>query len=144
MARVLFTSSPAYGHVLPMLPVVRAATRAGHEVRLATGPDLIDPITDASRVMNPEWLVVVGVYKHLGCIPLGQSVKEPRSEYWGCFCPCHSSKYDTSGRVRHGPAPRNLDVPLCEFKNPRCHPDRLKQSLPRQQAHFDSLRCWDS
>ena len=58
MARVLFTSSPAYGHVLPMLPVVRAATRAGHEVRLATGPDLIDPLVTRGldvRAVGPTW-----------------------------------------------------------------------------------------
>ena len=82
-----------------------------------TNPDLIDPATDSSRVKNPEWLIVIGVCTHLGCVPLGQSEQDPRSEYGGWFCPCHGSKYDTSGRVRLGPAPRNLDVPPYEFKD---------------------------
>jgi ubiquinol-cytochrome c reductase iron-sulfur subunit len=81
-------------------------------------PGLIDPAADSSRVKNPVWLIVIGVCTHLGCIPLGQSDQEPRSEFGGWFCPCHGSKYDTSGRVRHGPAPRNLDVPPYEFKGP--------------------------
>jgi len=79
-------------------------------------PGLIDPATDASRVKNPEWLIVIGVCTHLGCIPLGQSDQEPRSEFGGWFCACHGSKYDTSGRVRRGPAPRNLEVPPYTFK----------------------------
>jgi ubiquinol-cytochrome c reductase iron-sulfur subunit len=78
----------------------------------------IDPATDARRVKNPEWLFVVGVCTHLGCIPRGQRQDEPRSEYGGWFCPCHGSKYDTSGRVRRGPAPRNLEVPVYEFIRP--------------------------
>jgi len=81
-------------------------------------PGLIDPAADSSRVKNPAWLIVIGVCTHLGCIPLGQSDQEPRSEFGGWFCPCHGSKYDTSGRVRQGPAPRNLDVPPYEFKSP--------------------------
>lgn len=83
-----------------------------------TSPGLIDPAADSSRVKNPAWLIIIGVCTHLGCIPLGQSDQEPRSEFDGWFCPCHGSKYDTSGRMRHGPAPRNLDVPPYEFKSP--------------------------
>jgi ubiquinol-cytochrome c reductase iron-sulfur subunit len=83
-----------------------------------SSPDLIDPAADSSRVKIPEWLIVIGVCTHLGCIPLGQSDQEPRSEYGGWFCPCHGSKYDTSGRVRHRPAPRNLDLPPYEFQGP--------------------------
>ena len=78
---------------------------------------LIDPAADSTRVKQPEWLIVVGVCTHLGCIPLGQSSQEPRSEYGGWSCPCHGSKYDTSGRVRRGPAPRNLEVPPYKFED---------------------------
>ena len=71
---------------------------------------LPDPQADAARVKKPEWLVVVGVCTHLGCIPLGHS-----GTYDGWFCPCHGSVYDTSGRIRQGPAPRNLEVPEYAF-----------------------------
>ena len=78
-------------------------------------PDLIDPTADAARVQRPEWLIVVGVCTHLGCVPLGQKSSDPHGKYGGWFCPCHGSVYDTSGRVRRGPAPRNLDVPPYTF-----------------------------
>jgi ubiquinol-cytochrome c reductase iron-sulfur subunit len=74
-------------------------------------PDLIDPATDASRVKREEWLIVIGICTHLGCIPLGQRVGEPRGDWGGWFCPCHGSEYDTAGRVRRGPAPKNLYLP---------------------------------
>lgn len=77
--------------------------------------DLIDPEPDAERVIEPQWLVMVGICTHLGCIPLGQSSSDPKGDYGGWFCPCHGSHYDTSGRIRKGPAPRNLDVPTYEF-----------------------------
>lgn len=77
--------------------------------------DLIDPATDQSRVQRPQWLIVVGVCTHLGCIPLGQTVTSPHGDYGGWFCPCHGSQYDISGRVRRGPAPRNLEVPPYKF-----------------------------
>jgi len=77
------------------------------KVDVATLPD---PQTDAARVQKPEWLIVVGVCTHLGCIPLGHA-----GEYDGWFCPCHGSVYDTSGRIRKGPAPRNLAVPQYSF-----------------------------
>jgi ubiquinol-cytochrome c reductase iron-sulfur subunit len=73
--------------------------------------DLIDPQRDSDRVQDPEWLIVVGVCTHLGCVPLGQREGDPKGDWGGWFCPCHGSQYDTSGRVRRGPAPRNLDVP---------------------------------
>lgn len=79
--------------------------------------ELIDPQPDAERVQKPEWLVVVGICTHLGCIPLGQKSSEPRGEYGGWFCPCHGSHYDTSGRIRRGPAPTNLAVPPYEFSD---------------------------
>ena len=80
------------------------------EVKLG---DLPDPETDAQRVKKPEWLVVIGVCTHLGCIPLG--TVGSRGEYDGWFCPCHGSQYDTSGRIRKGPAPKNLEVPAYAF-----------------------------
>ncbi len=76
--------------------------------------DLRDPQTDVQRFgpwPREQWLVVVGVCTHLGCIPLGQNPGDNRGEYGGWFCPCHGSQYDTSGRIRKGPAPRNLVVP---------------------------------
>ncbi len=86
--------------------------------------DLIDqnsenanrPGTDASdtnRTLDEagEWLVMLGVCTHLGCVPLGNG----SGEFGGWFCPCHGSHYDTAGRIRKGPAPRNLDVPLAQF-----------------------------
>lgn len=78
-------------------------------------PALIDPAPDESRVQRPEWLIVVGVCTHLGCIPLGQQSGDVRGPHGGWFCPCHGSIYDTAGRVRKGPAPRNLDLPPYEF-----------------------------
>ena len=76
---------------------------------------LSDPQSDEERVVRAPWLVMVGVCTHLGCIPLGQKPGEPKGEYGGWFCPCHGSHYDTSGRIRKGPAPRNLPVPGYEF-----------------------------
>ena len=77
--------------------------------------DLKDPQADADRVKKAEWLVLVGVCTHLGCIPLGQKPTDPRGEYDGWYCPCHGSQYDTSGRIRKGPAPANLAVPPYAF-----------------------------
>jgi ubiquinol-cytochrome c reductase iron-sulfur subunit len=75
---------------------------------------LIDEQADAERVKEgkEEWLIVVGICTHLGCVPLGSS-----GDFGGWFCPCHGSHYDTSGRIRKGPAPKNLAVPPYEFIN---------------------------
>jgi ubiquinol-cytochrome c reductase iron-sulfur subunit len=73
------------------------------------------PATDADRVVNPEFIVVVGVCTHLGCVPLGTAQGETRGEFHGWFCPCHGSHYDLAGRVRKGPAPENLAVPRYQF-----------------------------
>ncbi len=81
------------------------------EARAVPLADLPDPETDEARAEKPEWLIVVGVCTHLGCVPLGQKTGQPRGEYHGWFCPCHGSHYDTSGRIRKGPAPTNLPVP---------------------------------
>ena len=72
--------------------------------------DLKDPEKDSDRVKNPEWLVMVGVCTHLGCVPLND-----KGEFNAWFCPCHGTHYDTSGRVRKGPAPKNLEIPKYEF-----------------------------
>ena len=72
--------------------------------------ELKDPEKDEDRAKNPEWLVMVGICTHLGWVPLGS-----KGEYGGWFCPCHGSHYDTSGRIRKGPAPANLEVPKYEF-----------------------------
>jgi ubiquinol-cytochrome c reductase iron-sulfur subunit len=77
--------------------------------------DLRDPQADSARVKKPEWLIMVGICTHLGCIPLGQKPTDSKGEFGGWFCPCHGSHYDTSGRIRKGPAPRNLEVPPYAF-----------------------------
>ncbi len=73
--------------------------------------------TDANRVVKgrENWLVLVGVCTHLGCVPKGQSLSDAKGDFGGWFCPCHGSHYDMSGRIRKGPAPRNLEVPPYEF-----------------------------
>ena len=94
---------------------------AGRAVQLS---DLIDTqaenankpgadASDANRTLDDagEWLVMLGVCTHLGCVPLGNGA----GEFGGWFCPCHGSHYDTAGRIRKGPAPRNLDVPMAQF-----------------------------
>lgn len=94
---------------------------AGRAVALT---DLIDPMSenankpeadasDANRTLDEagEWLVMIGVCTHLGCVPIGNG----SGEFGGWFCPCHGSHYDTAGRIRKGPAPRNLDVPVAQF-----------------------------
>ena len=86
--------------------------KAAQDVDIAT---LRDPQKDSDRVKKPEWLVVVGVCTHLGCIPLGQNTGDPRGPFGGWFCPCHGSIYDTSARIRQGPAPQNLAVPDYKF-----------------------------
>jgi ubiquinol-cytochrome c reductase iron-sulfur subunit len=77
--------------------------------------DLRHPQADEDRAEKPEWLVMVGICTHLGCIPLGQKASDPKGKFDGWFCPCHGSHYDTSGRIRIGPAPRNLEVPGYEY-----------------------------
>ena len=74
--------------------------------------DLPHPEKDQDRVKNPEWLVMLGICTHLGCVPLSD-----KGEYNGWFCPCHGSHYDTSGRIRKGPAPTNMEIPEYKFVN---------------------------
>ncbi len=95
---------------------VRHRTRAEIEAAEAVAEsDLIDPERDSDRVQRPQWLILVGVCTHLGCIPLGTGSGEARGDFDGWFCPCHGSHYDTSGRIRKGPAPENLEVPEYTF-----------------------------
>lgn len=87
--------------------------RTPDEIEEANNVDissLRDPQNDGDRVKNPEWLVMLGVCTHLGCVPIGEA-----GDYGGWYCPCHGSHYDISGRIRKGPAPLNLEVPEYEF-----------------------------
>ncbi len=97
---------------------------AGRAVQLS---DLVDPLaenanldpaadaSDQNRTLDEagEWLVMMGVCTHLGCVPLGDGA----GDFGGWFCPCHGSHYDTAGRIRKGPAPRNLDVPIAALND---------------------------
>lgn len=74
--------------------------------------------TDANRAVKPEWLVVVGVCTHLGCTPAASTANAPQGAYGGWLCHCHGSDYDTTGRVRTGPAPQNLGIPPYAFTGP--------------------------
>jgi ubiquinol-cytochrome c reductase iron-sulfur subunit len=103
--------------------------RSPEEIEAARATELTDPTIIDSMAQNAnkpgadasdqnrsldeagEWLVMMGVCTHLGCVPLGDGA----GEFGGWFCPCHGSHYDTSGRIRKGPAPRNLDVPVAAF-----------------------------
>ncbi|KAL3228522.1 Cytochrome b-c1 complex subunit Rieske, mitochondrial [Nakaseomyces bracarensis] len=87
--------------------------RTAHEIEEANSVDmsvLKDPQTDADRVKDPQWLVMLGICTHLGCVPIGEA-----GDFGGWFCPCHGSHYDISGRIRKGPAPLNLEIPAYEF-----------------------------
>ena len=89
--------------------------RTDEEIAKARDVDINElkhPEKDEDRTKDPEWLVMLGVCTHLGCVPLGD-----KGEYGGWFCPCHGSHYDTSGRIRKGPAPTNMEVPKYEFVN---------------------------
>ncbi len=83
--------------------------KAAQEVKLS---ELKDPQSDSDRVKpgKEEWLITIGICTHLGCVPIGG-----QGEFKGWFCPCHGSQYDTSARIRKGPAPKNLEVPPYEF-----------------------------
>ena len=82
------------------------------EARTVDWQTLPDPQPDQARVKEGKdaWLVLVGICTHLGCIPLAH-----QGDFDGWFCPCHGSQYDTSGRIRRGPAPANLPLPPYEF-----------------------------
>lgn len=99
---------------------IRNRTQQEVETAMATAlSDLPDRIQADDRERTKDgkrnWLVLVGICTHLGCIPTGQRMADTKGDYGGWFCPCHGSHYDTSGRIRRGPAPRNLEVPPYEF-----------------------------
>lgn len=115
-------SSVAEGQAITVMwrgkPVfIRHRTAAEiEEAKKVDVSSLRDKQSDNDRFKTkPEWLVVIGVCTHLGCVPLGQKTGEMRGDYNGWFCPCHGSAYDTSGRIRKGPAPKNLEVPTYSF-----------------------------
>ena len=95
--------------------ITRRSEEAIAEAQKVNLTDLVHPQSDQDRARNPEWLIVVGVCTHLGCIPEGSKAGERKGEFGGWFCPCHGSHYDTSGRIRKGPAPENLPVPEYAF-----------------------------
>jgi|TARA_Y100000816_G_scaffold208749_1_gene154528 ubiquinol-cytochrome c reductase iron-sulfur subunit len=80
-------------------------------------PDSAASDENRSLDENGEWLVMVGVCTHLGCVPKGQSLGDSKGDFGGWYCPCHGSHYDTAGRIRKGPAAKNLDIPAAEFIN---------------------------
>ena len=82
--------------------------------------ELRDPETLEKRTQpgHENWLITLGVCTHLGCIPLGINEGDNRGKFGGYFCPCHGSQYDTAGRIRQGPAPKNLAVPPYKFTSP--------------------------
>lgn len=89
--------------------------RTAHEIQEANDVDistLKDPQADSDRVKDPQWLIMLGICTHLGCVPIGEA-----GDFGGWFCPCHGSHYDISGRIRKGPAPLNLEVPQYEFED---------------------------
>merc|ERR1719479_484123 len=90
---------------------IRHRTAQEVEIEQAVDPaTLRDPQADGERVKEPEWLVILGVCTHLGCVPIANA-----GEFGGYYCPCHGSHYDASGRIRKGPAPLNLEVNIHEF-----------------------------
>ena len=87
---------------------IRHRTSAEIEAEVSIDPNTLrDPQSDSDRVKDPEWLVILGVCTHLGCVPIANA-----GEFGGYYCPCHGSHYDASGRIRKGPAPLNLEVLL--------------------------------
>ncbi|KAI9293208.1 ubiquinol-cytochrome c r [Neoconidiobolus thromboides FSU 785] len=89
--------------------------RTADEIEDANNIDvstLRDPQSDADRAKRPEWLVMLGICTHLGCVPLGEA-----GDFGGWYCPCHGSHYDISGRIRQGPAPLNLEIPEYNFND---------------------------
>jgi ubiquinol-cytochrome c reductase iron-sulfur subunit len=103
--RVMWRGKPVF---------IRHRTQAEiDEAKAVPLSEMIDPETDDARIKEgkPQWLVMIGVCTHLGCVPLGNQA----GEYKGWFCPCHGSHYDGSGRIRKGPAPTNLVIPDYSF-----------------------------
>ena len=89
------------------------------EAKAVPTATLRDPQTldERTKPGHENWLITMAVCTHLGCVPLGITPGESRGQYGGYFCPCHGSQYDTAGRIRAGPAPKNLAVPEYSFKS---------------------------
>ena len=104
IVKVFWRSKPIY--------IFHRSKKEIEEARAVTVASLPDPQADEARVKqgHDQWLVVIGICTHLGCIPLAH-----QGPYNGWFCPCHGSIYDTSGRIRQGPAPYNLALPPYAF-----------------------------
>jgi len=99
---------------------IRHLTPAEIQAANAVSPsELRDPqsLVERTAAGKPQWLITMGVCTHLGCVPLGAAEGENKGAYGGYFCPCHGSHYDTAGRIRKGPAPKNLEVPAYAFKS---------------------------
>ena len=96
-------------HAAPC-PLRPPAEEEIEQAQSVTMGELRDPASDDDRVQKPEYLVCIGVCTHLGCVPINGA-----GDFGGWFCPCHGSHYDTSGRIRKGPAPLNLEIPPYEF-----------------------------
>jgi ubiquinol-cytochrome c reductase iron-sulfur subunit len=75
------------------------------------------PMTDRVKAGHDQWAIMIGICTHLGCVPLGNKPTDPRGDHGGYFCPCHGSQYDVTGRVTHGPAPANLNLPPYAFES---------------------------
>lgn len=112
------------GHPLFVRRRTPAEIKAANAVDVASLPDPLArnankpdsaPATDADRVIKPEWLVLVGVCTHLGCTPTVSTPQMPEGDYGGWLCHCHGSMYDTAGRIRKGPAPENMAIPVFKF-----------------------------
>ncbi|KAJ9075025.1 ubiquinol--cytochrome-c reductase catalytic subunit rip1 [Entomophthora muscae] len=91
--------------------------RTADEIQEANNVDVTSlrhPESDSDRVKRPEWLVMMGICTHLGCVPIGEA-----GDFGGWYCPCHGSHYDISGRIRQGPAPLNLEIPEYDFNDPK-------------------------
>jgi ubiquinol-cytochrome c reductase iron-sulfur subunit len=89
------------------------------EANAVPASSLRDPesLADRTKAGKAQWLITMGVCTHLGCVPLGAAEGENKGEFGGYFCPCHGSAYDTAGRIRKGPAPKNLMVPEYAFRS---------------------------
>ncbi|MEO6092240.1 MAG: ubiquinol-cytochrome c reductase iron-sulfur subunit [Novosphingobium sp.] len=107
--KAVFRSQPLFVRQLTPKEIVEADKVPVSSLR--------DPQTLEERTQpgKKQWLITMGVCTHLGCVPLGIVSEENRGEYGGYFCPCHGSNYDTAARIRKGPAPRNLEVPVYKF-----------------------------
>ena len=107
--KTIFRKQPLFVRHLTPAEIAAADAVAVDSLR---DPQTLEERTSAGK---SQWLITMGVCTHLGCVPLGAAEGENRGEFGGYFCPCHGSHYDTAGRIRKGPAPKNLEVPEYTF-----------------------------